>query len=251
MLSLIRDRDFARVSDLSTEFGISEVTVRSDLDMLERRGSIRRVHGGAMFAPRSAVSIERPFEEEAVASAGEKGAIARRAAAMVRPGDMVILDVGTTCSAVAAALADREELEGVVIVTNGLNIAMAFEAVMPRFSVVVTGGTVRPLQHSLVDPFAGPVLDRLNAEFMFLGCNGVDVRAGITNINLPEAEMKQRMMRSARRTVAVADGSKIGETSVAWVCDLTALDSLITGRSASPEAIAELEETGLEVQVAQ
>ena len=147
-------------------------------------------------------------------------------------------------------MAARHDLEGVVVVTNGLNIAMAFEPVMPRFTVVVTGGTVRPLQHSLVDPFGGPVLERINAELMFLGCNGVDMQAGVTNVNLPEAEMKQRMMRSARRTVAVADGSKVGETSVAWVCDVSALDSLVTGSSASPEAIAELEEQGLEVRVA-
>ncbi len=249
MLSIIRDRDFARVGELSNEFGISEVTVRSDLDHLERRGSVRRVHGGAVFAARPD-RRERPFEEEAISSVEEKRAIARCAAEMVQSGDVVILDVGTTCSALAKAMAARQDLEDVVVVTNGLNIAIAFEPVMPRFSVVVTGGTVRPLQHSLVDPFGGPVLERLNAELMFLGCNGVDVRTGVTNVNLPEAEMKQRMMRSARRTVALADGSKVGETSVAWVCDIDALDALITGSSVSPEAIAELEEQGLEVWVA-
>jgi DeoR family transcriptional regulator of aga operon len=138
----------------------------------------------------------------------------------------------------------------VVVVTNGLNIAMAFEPVMPRFSVVVTGGTVRPLQHSLVDPFGGPVLERLNAELMFLGCNGVDLQAGVTNVNLPEAEMKQRMIRSARRTVAIADGSKVGETSVAWVCGLDALDVLVTGASAPAATLTEMEEQGLDVRVA-
>ena len=100
------------------------------------------------------------------------------------------------------------------------------------------------------DPFGGPVLERINAELMFLGCNGIDPTAGVTNVNLPEAEMKQRMMRSARRTVAVADGSKVGETSVAWVCDVAALDSLITGLSAPPGAVMELEEEGLEVRIA-
>jgi DeoR family transcriptional regulator of aga operon len=249
MLTVIRDREFARVAELSAEFGVSEVTVRTDLDHLERRGSVRRVHGGAMLAP-GRVRRERPFEEAATASAEEKAAIGRAAARMVQAGDVVIIDVGTTTSAVARALVERRDLDDVVVVTNGLNIAIMVEAATPRFTVVVTGGTVRPLQHSLVDPFGGPVLERINAELMFLGCNGIDPTAGVTNVNLPEAEMKQRMMRSARRTVAVADGSKVGETSVAWVCDVAALDSLITGLSAPPGAVMELEEEGLEVRIA-
>lgn len=249
MLSLIRDRQFARVAELSAEFGVSEVTVRTDLDHLERCGSVRRVHGGAVLAT-GRMRRERPFEEEATASAEEKAKIGRAAADMVQTGDVVILDVGTTTTAVARALVERNDLDDVVVVTNGLNIALAVEVAMPRFTVVVTGGTVRPLQHSLVDPFGGPVLDRIHAELMFLGCNGIDPSAGVTNVNLPEAEMKQRMMRSARRTVVVADGSKVGEKSAAWVCDVASLDSLITGESASPGAVEELEEQGLEVRIA-
>ena len=249
MLTLIRDREFARVAELSQEFGVSEVTVRADLDHLEQRGSLRRVHGGAVVTPGTRIR-ERPFEEAATASAQEKAAIGAAAADMVNAGDVVIIDVGTTTSAVARSLVARTDLEHVVVVTNGLNIALVFEAAAPRFTVVVTGGTVRPLQHSLVDPFGGPVLERINAELMFLGCNGVDAHNGVTNVNLPEAEMKQRMMRSARRTVAVADGSKVGATSVAWVCGVAALDSMVTGESAPPGAVAELEEQGLEVRVA-
>jgi DeoR family transcriptional regulator of aga operon len=249
MLTLIRDREFARVAELSERFNVSTVTVRADLDYLERRGSVQRVHGGAVLAP-GGDRLELPFEEAATSAAEEKTAIGRTAADMVHSGDVVIVDVGTTTSAVARSLVARRDLDRVVIVTNGLNIAMVFEAAAPRFTVVVTGGTVRPLQHSLVDPFGGPVLERINADLMFLGCNGVDVRTGVTNVNLPEAEMKQRMMRSARRTVAVADGSKVGETSVAWVCGIAELDSLVTGESATLASVAELEEEGLKVRVA-
>lgn len=194
--------------------------------------------------------MERSFEEQSQASVDEKRAIGEKAAELLASGDTVIIDVGTTCAAVAEAIVARSDLHEVTIVTNGLNIAPIFEPVMPRFSVVVTGGTVRPLQHSLVDPFGGPVLERLHADLMFLGCNGVHAEHGVTNINLPEAEMKHRMMRAARRSVAVADGSKIGQVSTAWVCDLDAIDLLITSRFAPAEEIESLEEHGLETLVA-
>ncbi len=249
MLATIRSRSFARVAELSSEFGISEVTVRSDLDVLERLGAVRRVHGGAILDARHA-RTERSFEEEAATSADEKAAIASVAAAIVGSGDTVIFDVGTTCSAVAAALVARTELEDVVIITNGLNIALAFEQAMPRFTVVVAGGTLRPLQHSLVDPYGGLMLEHLNADLMFLGCNGIDAERGVTNVNLPEATMKQRMMSSARRTIAVADGSKVGHVSAARICGVADLGVLITGRSARPDLVAALEQEDLEIRIA-
>jgi len=248
ILTAIRNRSFARVAELSDEFGISEVTVRSDLDALQRSGVVRRVHGGAILGGRH-VRAERPFEEEATASAEEKAAIAAVAAGVVCSGDTIILDVGTTCTAVAGALVDSD-LEDIVVITNGLNIAFAFEATMPRFTVVVTGGTVRPLQHSLVDPFGSLVLEQLNADVMFLGCNGVDAGRGVTNVNLPEANMKQRMMRSAQRTVAVADGSKIGQVSAARICGVADLAMLVTGSSAPAALLDELEQQGLDIRIA-
>jgi DeoR family transcriptional regulator, aga operon transcriptional repressor len=248
MLTMIRARDFTRVTDLSSTFGISEVTVRSDLDHLERRGNVRRVHGGAIPDARPP-RRERPFEEVASTGTEEKQAIGRRAAALVSSGDTVIMDVGTTTTAVSRALMARQELTDVVVVTNGLNIALEFEAAMPRFDVIVTGGTVRPLQHSLVSPFAGLVLEQLNADILFLGCNGIHTEAGVTNVNLPEAEMKHQMMKAARRTIAVADSSKVGEISVARICTLDEVDRLITGTAASAELLEQLESAGLEIEV--
>lgn len=247
--SWIEEHNFARVTELSTAFDISEVTVRSDLDHLERRGQVRRVHGGAVLHQAQS-RLERSFEEQSEASADAKRAIGTAAARLVESGDTVIVDVGTTCAAVAEAIVARTDLFEVTIVTNGLNIAPIFEPAMPRFAVVVTGGSVRPLQHSLVDPFGGPVLERLHADLMFLGCNGVDATDGITNINLPEAEMKHRMMRATRRTMVVADGTKLGQTSVAWVCDLEDVDQLITSSNAPSGEIETLAEKGLETVVA-
>lgn len=247
MLDLVREQDFVKVVDLADRFAISEVTVRNDLEALASRGDIRRIRGGAIATntPRR----ERPFEESETAFAAEKVQIGRAAAELVRSGDTVILDVGTTTAAVARAMAARADLRDLVVFTNSLTIAMQLEPVIPRFSVVVTGGTLRPLQHSLVDPLADGVLDRIRADMIFIGCNGVDPRAGITNINLPEAEMKRRMMAAARRRIVVADGSKVGQVELARLCPVRDIDLLLTGPSADPAVVEALVEAGMRVEV--
>jgi len=248
MLAAVHQRDFVRVADLSERFGISEVTVRSDLDALAARGQIRRVRGGAV--PRSLAAVERPFEETRGAFAEEKAAIASHAAAMVSNHETLILDVGTTTTAIARALAERLDLHDVVVFTNGLTIALELERATPRITVVVTGGTVRPLQHSLVDPMGGLILSEIHAGTVFLGCNGVDPDAGVTNVNLPEAEVKRLMLRSAQRRVVVADGSKVGEVALAPLCGIDDVDLLMTGASADAEILATLRDRGLDVHVA-
>jgi DeoR family transcriptional regulator of aga operon len=115
---------------------------------------------------------------------------------------------------------------------------------------LVTGGTLRPLQHSLVNPLGTVVLERLNATIAFIGCNGVDVRGGVTNINLPEAEIKRAILHAARRSIVVADGSKLGEVEVAKVCDIAEVSMVITDRRADPAILVELSDVGCEVHVA-
>jgi DeoR family transcriptional regulator, aga operon transcriptional repressor len=248
ILTFIKTRDFVRVSDLSAKFGVSEVTVRGDLHILADRGQIRRVRGGAM--PQSVPRPERPFEEMKNAHVVEKSGIGQLAASLIRPGETIILDVGTTTTAVARALLAREDLFDIVIFTNALNIALELETAIPRFTVVVTGGTLRPLQHSLVDPLGELVLDRINAHTVFLGCNGIDPHSGVTNINLPETEIKRRMLRNAKRRIIVADGSKVGQVELAYLCGIEEIDLLITDSSADPAVVAALRELDLEVMIA-
>ena len=249
MRALIQERAFARVTELSREFGVSAVTVRSDLDALEAEGGIRRIRGGAM--PYDAAQWgeaqwgagrlrERPFEEAAVEAAEAKARIGAAATDLLEPGMSVLLDVGTTAAAVARALLRRDELRDLTVITSGLSIALALEAAIPRLQVVVTGGTLRPLQHSLVAPLAGHILGRVRADLALIGCNGVDAEAGVTNINLPEAEVKAAMIGAAARTVVLADGSKIGRVHLGHVADASSIDVLITDETAPEAALAEL-----------
>lgn len=248
MHALLRDRDFVRVSELATRFEVSEVTVRGDLDALERRGLLRRVRGGAV--PRSPAPAERRFEEAEDAAAEEKRAIAQVAAGLVSSGDSIVLDAGTTTTAVAQALAARGDLTDVTVFTTSLPIALALESAAPRLTVVVTGGTLRPQQHSLVEPLAGLVLNSIHVGIAFVGCNGVDVERGVTNVNLPETEIKKLLIARSARRVVCADGSKLGQVALAHVCALDEVDLLITDEHADPELVAALRETGLEVDLA-
>lgn len=245
--SLVGEREFARVSDLSGAFGVSEVTIRSDLDVLAARGLIRRVRGGAM--PKTAPA-ERPFEETLVESAAEKDAIGGLAAGLVSGGDTIILDVGTTTAAIAEALVGRADLTSLTVFTNSLKVALVLEPAIPRFEVIVTGGTLRALQHSLVDPLGRWLLDRINVDTVFVGCNGVDPDGGVTNVNLPEAEIKRAMLKAGRRRIVVADGSKIGRVALAHLCSIDQVDVLITGGSADAEVLATLRDRGVDVRVA-
>ena len=246
MLDLIREREFVKVADLSRLFGISEVTVRSDLDSLATGGDLQRVHGGAVLRS-TRLRTESSFEQSAVTAASEKAAIGRAAAELISPGESVFLDVGSTAAAVARSLVARGDLDGVVVFTNGLNVALELEKGVPPLSVVVTGGTIRPRQHSLVNPMADVLLSKVNVTTAIIGCSGVHSVEGFTNVNLPEADIKRRMVAAAQRCIVVADGSKIDNVSVATVADLDQIDVFVTGMSAPAEGIQGLRDAGLTV----
>jgi DeoR family transcriptional regulator of aga operon len=249
MLALIGEHGFARVSELSDAFEVSDVTVRSDLDILDEHKAIRRVHGGAVLRGGSGLR-ELSFEESLESSAEEKRRIARVAAGLVESGSSILLDVGTTTAAIARALVARDDLDDVTIITNSLTIALDLEEAIPRFHVIVTGGSLRPLQHSLVEPMASVVLAQLHVDLAFIGCNGVHPERGVTNLNLPEADIKRLMVASSARAVVVADGSKIGQVHLGKIAAVSEIDSLITGESAPPEAVEQLRTAGLGVVIA-
>jgi DeoR family transcriptional regulator of aga operon len=255
ILSLVETRSFVRVADLATAFDISEVTVRSDLDQLADAELIERVHGGAMMRTTEPTTdpggteSELSFEESVDTLAQDKAAIGRYAASLVSTGDSIIIDVGTTATAVAQALTERKDLENVVVFTSGIATAMTLESAIPRFTVILTGGTLRPRQHSLVNPMAGSILDQIHADFAFIGCNGIGEAQGVTNINLPEAQIKTRMIQAARRTVVVADGTKVGKTSVARIARIDEVDHLVTTAPVNEDVLAAIEGLGVDVTI--
>jgi len=227
LLALVLEEGFVRVGDASEVFGVSEVTLRSDLSALEAAGALRRVHGGAMAV--RGEGRESPVETTAERDAEVKGAIGRRTAALVGSGSSMLLDVGSTTLAVAKALVERTDLGDLTVITNGLSIALALEPAIPRFTVVLTGGTLRPLQHSLINPLATQTLASLHADLAILGCNGIDQLGRVTNLNLPEAEVKRAMLSAADTRILVADGSKAAKSHLGMIGELTEFVTLVTG----------------------
>ncbi|GAA2897037.1 hypothetical protein GCM10020220_103620 [Nonomuraea rubra] len=180
IVALVLEHEFVRVTDLAETFGVSSVTIRGDLEVLGRQGALRRVRGGAMHV-KAAPPPEEASSGTAVDSlALEKTQLARHAAALVADGENIIIDAGTTATFLARELVARGDLADVVIFTNSLRVAAELEPAIPRFSVLVTGGTLRPATHALVDPLGGAMLERIHADTVFLGCHGVHLESGLT-----------------------------------------------------------------------
>lgn len=230
-----------RVTALSKEFDVAEVTIRSDLARLEQEGFARRTHGGAVLA--TGTRFERPFAEQEARFREEKQRIGAAAAKLIEDGDTVILDVGTTTTEIARHLSPVTNL---VVVTSALNIALELER-YPGVTVVVTGGTLRPMQHSLVNPLATILLSQINADKLFLGCNGVSAEKGITNSNMQEAEIKRAMIATAKRVIVVADSSKIGAVAAAHVAPISAVHQVITDANADEAELERIRQRGVDV----
>jgi len=248
ILETIRRKEFVYVSDLSARFAVSEVTIRSDLQALADEGQIRRVRGGAIHRA-TMPSRELSFEQSADAFAREKERIGAAAAALVESGQTVFLDAGSTTAAVARALAQRPDLHDVHIFTNGLRIALELEPAIPLLTVVVTGGTLRSSQHSLVNPLGNVILDQVHAHLAFVGCDGIEAEAGATNTSVADAEIKRLVFRGARRRIVVVDGSKVGQVSLVHLWGIEDVDLLITDGSADAGALAAIEARGVETMI--
>ena len=243
IIKLLNRQGRCRVTDLARELGVSEVTIRQDLDVLETRGLLCRTHGGAILPSRT--GFERPFQSEETSFYEEKERIGRAAAEMVTDGQTVILDVGTTVTAAARRLKKKEDL---LVITNALNIALLLED-NPGITVIVTGGTLRAKQHSLVNPYGGFILDEIRADVAILGAGGIEAESGVTNVNIAEAEIKSLFIKAARRRFLLCDSRKVGNIALAKVADLEEIDFLFTDKQADPEEIARLRERGLAVKL--
>lgn len=242
ILELVAREGHVRVGDLSELFGVSAVTVRSDLDWLNEQELVKRTHGGAVLP--TVLRFERSFEETSRERIEVKRQIGRTAARSVTDGETIILDVGSTTTELAKALSPK--LQNVVVITNGLKIALLLER-HAGITVVLTGGTLRDKQHSLINPFATVLLQELNVDRAFIGCNGVHPSRGITNANLQEAEVKRAMIASSHRAVVVADSTKVMNVSTAQVASIDRIDGLYTDIGADSVHIEQLRGAGLEI----
>ncbi|MFC6937646.1 DeoR/GlpR family DNA-binding transcription regulator [Actinomadura yumaensis] len=204
--ALVRRRGSVRVADLVERFGVSDMTVRRDLEVLAEQAVLLKVHGGAT-AIGAPVTDEPGFEAKSLVQRAEKEAIAARAAALVAPGTAVAVSAGTTTWALARELL---EIPRLTVVTNSLRVGEMFHRrKRADQEVVLTGGVPTP-SDALVGPVAVAAIGSLNVDLLLLGVHGMSTHAGFTTPNLLEAETNRALAATARRLVVLADHTKWG-----------------------------------------
>jgi DeoR family transcriptional regulator, fructose operon transcriptional repressor len=220
---------FVTTDDLTALLGVSSETVRRDLALLERRGELTRVHGGATSAE-GLVGEEAPFSERSGAMAEEKRAIGRLAATLIEPGQTVIIDVGTTALEVARSLPDDHVG---VIATPSLLVA-AEVSTRPRVEVLVSGGRLRAGDLACSNAHAVEFFTDLRADAAFVGSGGI-APYGLTDFHLDEVATKRAMLANASHRYVLADSGKFGRTAAHRVCDLSGFDTLLTDQACPEE----------------
>jgi len=232
----VRRAGGVRVADLTSLLGVSDMTVRRDLEILHRRGLLAKVHGGAT-AVNTSSALEPDFQAKSGRELVEKEAIAERAAALVRPGMAVAIAAGTTTWTVARHLVDVPHL---TVVTNSLKVAAVLhQQHRPDLTVVLTGGLRTP-SDGLVGPVAVQAIRSLRVDMVIMGAHGLDQHAGLTTPNLMESETNRALVESARRLVVVADHTKWTVVGLAQIAELRAISTLITDDRLDPAAVAVL-----------
>jgi DeoR family transcriptional regulator, aga operon transcriptional repressor len=237
------------VAEAAQALGVSQATIRRDMDQLARQQLVTRTRGGAIAGQ---VSYDLPLRYKTARHAAEKQRIGRAAAALVDPGAAVALNGGTTTSEVARALATRPDLaEGtgapaVTVVTNAMNIASEL-AVRPHVKIVVTGGVTRGQSYELIGPFATLVLAELTLDWAILGADALDARAGAAAHHEGEASINHLMATRAEQVMIVADHSKLGQRAFARMCAVDEIDVIVTDTDAPAESLAPFTERGIRV----
>ncbi len=241
ILSLIEDHGRVLVGELSRSLGISQITIRKDLDYLQSKGLVHRTHGGALRIQSSAL-FDPSLEEKQKQHSEEKQRIAVAAAKMVEEGQCVMLDSGTTTTAIAHELRKFSQL---TVITNAVNIAAQLAST--DLEVILTGGSLRKNSFSLVGPLAEDVLQEMHADILFLGVDGFDSELGLTTPNFPESRVNRAMVKAARRVVAVCDSTKFKRRSLSRIVPPSAVHVVITDRNLSAETAESLRKQDIEV----
>jgi DeoR family transcriptional regulator of aga operon len=252
LLDLMPEDGQLTVADAAQALGVSQATIRRDLDELAQQQLLTRTRGGALAGH---VSYDLPLRYKTARHAPEKQRIGRAAAALIAPGAAVALNGGTTTSEVARALATRPDLQNgtgapaITVVTNAMNIASEL-AVRQHIKIVVTGGVTRGQSYELIGPYATLVLAELTLDWAVLGVDALDLRSGATAHHEGEASINHLMATRAEHVMIVADSSKLGERAFARVAAIDEIDVVVTDREATPESLAAFTERGIRVVTA-
>jgi DeoR family transcriptional regulator, aga operon transcriptional repressor len=240
---LLREEGRVTVEALAARFGTSQVTIRADLSTLESAGALTRTHGGALNVP----DVDQPLNVKQLQHRAEKQRIAAAAVALIRDGETIVLDSGTTTAEIARRIRTLQ-LKSINVITNALNIA-ALLIDVPSVRLIVPGGILRRESNSLSGPMAEATLAALQANRLYLGADGVDPQIGVMTPHLAEAELNAKMIAISQQVVVVADSSKFARRNISLIARIEQLHMLITDRAAPAEAVEQLRQRGVEVRL--
>src|SRR5215212_8869276 len=243
ILAYLSQHDRTSVGDLSLVLGVSEVTVRKDLDQLEAQGLLTRVHGGAVVSGRG--RLEMFFAEREQEHLEEKRRIAQVAATLIQSGQRIFLDASTTALQVARLIKDREDL---VVVTNGLYTALELNF-SSDITTIVVGGTMRPRSSSLIGSFNYSSLRRLRLDVGFVGARAVTAQDGLMEADLDEAHLKQLVVSESAQVVGIVDSSKFGDSSFSVFALPDEIDRIITDQGAPTGIVEALRGQGITIDL--
>jgi DeoR family transcriptional regulator of aga operon len=241
IVNRVRETGRTTVIELSDYFDVSDITIRRDLKELAEKGLIRREHGGAVYAvdmPEEHPAIQRMFQNRAV-----KERIARAAAALIKDNESVFIGSGSTAMYVARHLTTRQNL---TIVTNAVNVAYEMASVA-GITLVVIGGMLRASELSTVGHIAEQALQEVRMDKVIIGVRALSVKDGITNDFLPEVMTDRKILEMGSELIVVADSSKLGKVSSAYVAPVNRINTLVTDRQADPRMLDEIRALGVQV----
>ncbi len=240
--SLVTSHGEIDFSSLATEFGVSEMTIRRDVEALETKGVLRRVVGGAIALVGK--SSEPSFKDRSTAATLAKLRIAEAAVELLQPHETVIIDSGSTALEVARAIKGKEL--GLTIITPSIQVAVEL-ADEDDTSVILTGGLVRPGELSLIGFEAEQAFARYNCDTFIMGIAGFDAVRGVTDYHRDESEVKHAALKVADRIVVVADSSKLGRVQLVNIADTAQISVLVTDADESNETVIASKALGVDV----
>jgi len=243
ILARLKEAGFVGVAELSDALGVSAVTVRSDLDRLQREGRLIRTHGGAIAPPAGETALS--FSVRKRLNVEEKERIGAAAAASVADGEAIILDASTTALHVARYLLDRHDL---TVLTNGLHVALELLR-SPSITVLLPGGPVWYEAASVVGDWEPDALRDGHFQKGFFGGRGLTVEQGLTDAYRPEVDLKRRFVQAVREVNAIVDGSKLGRVAFASCASASEIHRVFTTADAPGVVVEALRAQGIEVML--
>lgn len=248
IIQILNQKNRVMIAELCERYGLSEVTIRKDLEILKKRNLLFRIRGGAIRIPSTADgnSNDARIEAKRLFYYKQKRAIGRMAISLINENETIIIDSGTTTMEIAKNLHNFQNL---TIVTNAIDIALEVSK-YNRFNVILLGGHLRESSLSTVGPLAESVLKVCYCDKLFLGVDSFTIEKGISTPNIEEANINQTMISMAKECIAVFDSSKFNKRSFAFIAHVKDIDAVVTDDDIPPQILSELTRRNIKVHIA-